>query len=52
MLKELGVGHVILGHSERRADNAESDQIVAAKVKKALSGSLTPILCIGEPLGN
>lgn len=50
MLGELGVGHVILGHSERRQDHGETNELVAQKVKRALIDGLTPILCIGEPL--
>ncbi|MFC4699086.1 triose-phosphate isomerase [Glaciecola siphonariae] len=50
MLADLGVNHVILGHSERRQDHGESNEQVAAKVKLALDSGLTPILCVGEPL--
>lgn len=49
MLKEFGCSYIILGHSERREDNYESDDIVAQKVEKALDAGLTPILCFGEP---
>jgi triosephosphate isomerase len=49
MLKEFNCQYVILGHSERRADNGDSDNIVAAKVEQALTAGLTPILCCGEP---
>lgn len=49
MLIESGCQYVIIGHSERRTDNAETNQIVAAKTKKALEAKLTPILCVGEP---
>jgi triosephosphate isomerase len=48
MLTELGVDGVILGHSERRALFAESDEALADKVPAALEAGLTPILCIGE----
>lgn len=47
MLRELGVGYVILGHSERRA-LGETDVEIAAKAKQAFAAGLTPILCIGE----
>jgi triosephosphate isomerase len=40
---------VIIGHSERRADNHESDDLVALKVEQALKVNLAPILCVGEP---
>ena len=50
MLLTVGVQYVILGHSERRQYHAESDQLVNAKAKAALSASLIPIICIGETL--
>ena len=49
MLKESGCTYVIVGHSERRADNFESNELVATKVAQALKEQLTPILCVGEP---
>jgi triosephosphate isomerase len=48
MLTALGVGGVILGHSERRQLYGETDEALAAKVPAALSAGLVPILCIGE----
>jgi triosephosphate isomerase len=48
MLVDLGAGFVILGHSERRADHAESDAVVLAKAEAALVSVLTPIVCVGE----
>jgi triosephosphate isomerase len=50
MLKECGVRHVILGHSERRALHGETNEIVNAKVLAALEARLHPILCVGETL--
>lgn len=50
MLKEFGVTHVIIGHSERRQFFGETDQGVNRKVKSALSHGLTPIMCVGESL--
>lgn len=50
MLCELGVTHVIIGHSERREYYAETDETVALKVDAALAAGLTPILCVGESL--
>jgi len=47
MLKNLGVTHVILGHSERRA-LGESNEIISKKLIGVLKESMTPILCIGE----
>jgi triosephosphate isomerase len=49
MLNEFNCQYVIVGHSERRADNHESDELVALKVEQALKVNLTPILCVGEP---
>ena len=50
MLIDLGVSHVIIGHSERREILGERDQFIQAKVQKALEVELTPILCVGETL--
>ncbi len=48
MLRDIGATHVILGHSERRADHAESSDAVRAKAAAALAAGLTPIICVGE----
>ena len=48
MLKDCGASHVILGHSERRADHGESSAQVAAKAKAAQSAGLCAIVCVGE----
>lgn len=50
MLNSLGVEYVILGHSERRALYAESNEIVAQKFAKAVATGLKPILCVGETI--
>ena len=50
MLRDVGCGYAIVGHSERRALYGESDQIVAQKFKTAQTLGLVPILCIGETL--
>ncbi|TDF97035.1 triose-phosphate isomerase [Paenibacillus piri] len=50
MLKDLGVDYVIIGHSERRAYFAETDEIVNKKVQAAFKHGLTPIVCVGEKL--
>lgn len=50
MLLDTGCRYVILGHSERRQLFGESDQVVNAKVKRAVQAGLHPILCIGEVL--
>lgn len=50
MLKDAGASHVILGHSERRADHGETDDLVRAKAKAAIAAGLTPLICLGETL--
>ncbi len=50
MIAELGAKFVIIGHSERRADNCETDLIVRKKTIAAQKQRLTPIVCIGETL--
>lgn len=50
MLKDIGVENVIIGHSERREKFFESNEIVNAKVKKALADGFHVILCLGEAL--
>ena len=50
MLVDLGVQYVIMGHSERREYNNETDETVNLKAKKALSKGLIPIVCCGESL--
>jgi triosephosphate isomerase len=50
MLSALGCSFVVVGHSERRADHGESDEMVSAKVTAAVAAGIVPILCVGEPL--
>lgn len=50
MLKDIGVKNVIIGHSERREKFFESNEVVNAKVKKALADDFHVILCLGESL--
>lgn len=50
MLKDLGVTHVVLGHSERREYFAETDETVNRKAHAAFKHDLTPIICVGETL--
>lgn len=50
MLVDLGVEYSLIGHSERRALFAESDEAIADKVAQLLEKGLKPILCVGETL--
>ena len=50
MLERLGCTWVVVGHSERREYHGESNELVAAKAKKALEHNIHPIVCVGEPL--
>ncbi len=52
MLVELGVTHVLIGHSERRALFGEIDAMVNKKVIAALAAGLVPVVCIGESRAN
>ncbi len=48
MLKDAGAAFVIVGHSERRTDHHETDEMVAAKAQAAWRGGLGAVICIGE----
>ncbi|RIV90676.1 triose-phosphate isomerase [Aurantiacibacter xanthus] len=48
MLKDSGAGFVIVGHSERRADYGESDEIVRRKADAVIAAHMNVIVCIGE----
>ena len=50
MLAKLGCSYVLCGHSERRQYHHEDDAVVNAKVRAALTASITPVLCVGESL--
>ena len=50
MLKEFSVRYVILGHSERRQYQKESNELISKKGLAAHGASLKPIICIGETL--
>lgn len=50
MLAKLGCSYVIVGHSERRANGAETDALVNAKAKQTLAHAMVPIVCVGEGL--
>ena len=48
MIREFGARYVIVGHSERRAGQGETDGQIVGKVQRALAAGLTPVVCIGE----
>lgn len=48
MLADAGAQYVILGHSERRANHGETDEMVRAKANAAIGAGLIPIICVGE----
>jgi len=50
MIKSVGASHVIIGHSERRSQFGEDDQLLATKTGQALKNGLTPVFCCGELL--
>jgi triosephosphate isomerase len=50
MLKEFSVRYVILGHSERRQYQSETDALVAKKAQAAHAAAIKPIVCVGETL--
>ena len=52
MLREMGVEWVILGHSERRQLSGETNEVVSAKLERALGRGLQAILCVGETHNN
>lgn len=50
MLLDVGCSYVILGHSERRRDQKETDEEIGRKASHALHAGLRPIICVGEKL--
>ncbi len=50
MLVDLGCRYAIVGHSERRTNHAETDEIVRRKAAAAMRAGLCAIVCIGETL--
>ncbi|KRS22441.1 triosephosphate isomerase [Alishewanella sp. WH16-1] len=50
LLKEASASYCLVGHSERRQYQFESDSLIAQKVAAAIAGGITPVLCIGETL--
>lgn len=52
MLKDAGCQYVITGHSERRADHHESNELICKKSKAAYDAGLKAVICIGETLAD
>lgn len=52
MIQDAGARMVIVGHSERRAEQGESDAIVRGKAETALRHGLVTIVCVGESGGD
>ena len=50
MLKSINIVYVVIGHSERREYNHETNSILAEKVNRAFESGIKPIFCCGEPL--
>jgi triosephosphate isomerase len=50
MLRDAGASFVILGHSERRQNHDETDELVREKTLAAMQAGLTPIVCVGETI--
>ena len=48
MLADAGASYVIVGHSERRTDHGETDELVRAKAEAVRRAGLVPIVCLGE----
>ena len=49
MLSDAGAQYVIVGHSERRTNHGETDELVQLKALAAHAAGLVPIICVGEP---
>ena len=47
-LKNCGVTHVIVGHSERKIWTGETDEMINKKVRALVENGMTPVLCVGE----
>lgn len=48
MLKNFGVGHVLVGHSDRRYVLGETDEFINKKIKAVLGAGMVPVLLVGE----
>jgi triosephosphate isomerase len=50
MLQSVGINYCVLGHSERREYNAETNAMLTEKVLRCFENGITPVFCCGEPL--
>jgi triosephosphate isomerase len=50
MLHSMNINYCVVGHSERREYNGETNSILAEKVNACLDNFITPVFCCGEPL--
>ena len=50
MLKEFGIGWVLIGHSERRTYDNETNEKCNAKIKALIANNMVPVYCVGETL--
>src|SRR5687768_17323338 len=50
MIKSIGAGYVIIGHSERRQFFGDTDELTGRKVKSVIAEGLVPVFCCGEDL--
>jgi triosephosphate isomerase (TIM) len=48
MLSDVGTRLVVVGHSERRADHGETDDVVRAKAAATIAAGMVPVVCVGE----
>ncbi|NLM06522.1 MAG: triose-phosphate isomerase [Tissierellia bacterium] len=51
MLEDMGISHSLIGHSERRTVFLEDDVLINSKLKAVMKSRVTPVLCLGEHLG-
>jgi len=50
MLKQIGCGYSLVGHSERRQHLVEADEMIHKKIVQSYAAGITPVLCVGESL--
>ncbi len=50
ILKDVGVDYCIIGHSERREQGLEPNNLISKKIECTIHAGITPIICIGEKM--